>query len=184
MIRTLRVGLGVLVLLLGGCAEKNDDAGEQAPASGFNAGLTAVVHPSEAAGGTLHLATANDVDSWDPTRSYINAVYNLQRLYVRTLLTPAAAPGTTELVPDLAAGPPDVSGDGLTYTFRLRDGNADQPTTGFVQYAAMSTKMAPFDNVHCRRAVQYAVDKSAVQTARGAGQIAGGMLPPGIPGYD
>ncbi|MEU7866917.1 ABC transporter substrate-binding protein [Dactylosporangium sp. NPDC049140] len=62
--------------------------------------------------------------------------------------------------------------------------NADQPTTGFVQYAAMSTKVAPFDNVHCRRAVQYAVDKSAVQTARGAGQIAGGMLPPGIPGYD
>jgi peptide/nickel transport system substrate-binding protein len=42
--------------------------------------------------------------------------------------------------------------------------------------------------VHCRRAVHYAVDKGAVQAARGGpdagGEIAGGMLPPGIPGHD
>jgi peptide/nickel transport system substrate-binding protein len=62
--------------------------------------------------------------------------------------------------------------------------NADEPTNGFVQYAAMSTHVAPFDDVHCRRAVQYAVDKTAVRTARGGGEIAGGMLPPGIAGYD
>jgi peptide/nickel transport system substrate-binding protein len=46
----------------------------------------------------------------------------------------------------------------------------------------------PYDNEHSRRAVQYAVDKGAVQTARGGsesgGEIAGGMLPPGIAGYD
>nr|BFE56829.1 ABC transporter substrate-binding protein [Dactylosporangium thailandense] len=367
----MRVGLCALVLLLGGCAGRNNDTGEGAAAEGFDAGLTAVVNPSGTPGGTLRLASANDVDSWDPTRSYINAVYNLQRLYVRTLLTPAAEPGTTALVPDLAADQPDVSSDGLTYSFRLRDGvkfedgtpirardvkygierlfaqdvlsggptylidqldqgqhyagpyqqgddlrsvttpddrtivfhlaepfadfpyllamgvaapvpqakdtgerygdrpvasgpyrfdsidpgrkvvwvrngawdaatdpvrkalpdrieltigtdpaeidrqlfdgdldadagqggvqsanqakvlldaglkaHADRPTTGFVQYAALSTKVAPFGDVHCRRAVQYAVDKAAVQTARGGGQIAGGMLPPGIPGYD
>ncbi|WP_433204487.1 ABC transporter substrate-binding protein [Dactylosporangium sp. CS-047395] len=360
-----------LVLVLGACAGKNDDTGEGTAASGFNAGLTAVVNPSDTPGGTLELASANDVDSWDPTRSYINAVYNLQRLYVRTLLTPKAEPGTTALVPDLAEDQPTISSDGLTYTFKLRDGikfeggaairaqdvkygierlfaqdvlsggptylidqldqgqhyagpyqkgedlrsittpddrtivfklaepfadfpyllamgvaapvpqdrdtgerygdrpvasgpykfetidagkkvvwvrndawdastdpvrkalpdriemtigtepteidqqlfdgtldadagqggvqsasqakvlldptlkaHSDQPTTGFVQYAAMSTKVAPFDDVHCRRAVQYAVDKGAVQTARGGGQIAGGMLPPGIAGYD
>ncbi|WP_433044951.1 ABC transporter substrate-binding protein [Dactylosporangium sp. CS-033363] len=360
-----------LVLVAGGCAGKSDDTGEGTAAQGFNAGLTAVVNPSGTAGGTLELASANDVDSWDPTRSYINAVYNLQRLYVRTLLTPTAEPGTTALVPDLAKEQPTISSDGLTYTFKLRDGltfeggaairaqdvkygierlfaqdvlsggptylidqldqgqnyagpyqkgedlksittpddktivfhlaepfadfpyllamgvaapvpqdkdtgerygdkpvasgpykfesidagkkvvwvrndawdaasdpvrkalpdriemtigtdpteidqqlfdgtldadagqggvqsasqakvlldptlkaHSDEPTTGFVQYAAMSTKVAPFDDVHCRRAVQYAVDKGAVQTARGGGQIAGGMLPPGIPGYD
>ncbi|MFI5910426.1 ABC transporter substrate-binding protein [Dactylosporangium sp. NPDC051541] len=361
----------VAMLLAGGCAGKDNDTGEGTAAAGFDAGLTKVVHPSATPGGTLKLASANDVDSWDPARSYINAVYNLQRLYVRTLLTPAAAPGTTALVPDLAEDQPAVSADGLQYTFRLRnnvkfedgtpiraqdvkygierlfaqdvlsggptylidqldqgqqyagpysgpadlrsvttpddrtivfhlaepfadfpyllamgvaapvpqakdtgerygdrpvasgpyrfasidagkkvvwvrneawdpasdpvrkalpdrveltigtdpteidqqlfDGtidadagqggvqsasqakvlldptlkaNADEPTTGFVQYAALSTQVAPFDDIHCRRAVQYAVDKSAVQTARGGGQIAGGMLPPGVPGYD
>lgn len=65
---------------------------------------------------------------------------------------------------------------------------ADEPTTGFVQYAAMSTAVPPFNDVHCRRAVQYAVDKTTVQTARGGpdagGDIAGAMLPPGIPGRD
>ncbi|MGI5242727.1 ABC transporter substrate-binding protein [Dactylosporangium sp. CA-139066] len=366
-----------LVVVLGGCAGRDNTRGEGGGAEGFNAGLTGVVNPSDVAGGTLKLASANDVDSWDPTRSYINAVYNLQRLYVRTLLTPAAAPGGDGLAlqPDLAEAMPGVSADGLTYSFRLKEGlrfedgsairaqdvkygierlfaqdtlsggptylidqldqgqhypgpyasadglksvttpddrtivfhlaepfadfpyllamgvaapvpqkldtgerygdkpvasgpykfesidpgkkvvwvrndawargsddvrralpdrieltigaepteidqqlfdgaldadagqggvqtasqakvlldpalkkNADAPTTGFVQYAALSTAVAPFDDVHCRRAVQYAIDKAAVQTARGGadagGQIAGGMLPPGIPGYD
>ncbi|MFB9410162.1 ABC transporter substrate-binding protein [Dactylosporangium matsuzakiense] len=361
----------VAMLLAGGCAGKDSGTGEETAAGGYDAGLTRVVNPSATSGGTLRLASANDADSWDPTRSYINAVYNLQRLYVRTLLTPAAAPGTTALVPDLAEDQPAVSADGLTYTFRLRDdikfedgspirakdvkygierlfaqdvlsggptylidqldqgqeyagpyrdgadlrsvttpddrtvafhlaepfadfpyllamgvaapvpqakdtgerygdmpvasgpyrfesieagkkvvwvrndawdpatdpvrkalpdrieltigtepneidrqlfdgtidadagqggvqpasqakirldptlkANADEPTTGFVQYAALSTRVAPFDDIHCRRAVQYAVGKHAVQLARGGGQIAGGMLPPGIPGYD
>ncbi|WP_432972694.1 ABC transporter substrate-binding protein [Dactylosporangium sp. CA-233914] len=360
-----------IVLVLGGCGGQHDSGEEGSAVAGFDAGITGIVNPSDTPGGTLRLASANDVDSWDPARSYINAVYNLQRLYVRTLLTPAAEPGTVALVPDLAKGQPEVSADGLTYTFRLRDGvrfedgspiraqdvkygierlfdqdtlsggptylidqldqgqhypgpysatgdlksvttpddrtivfhlaepfadfpyllamgvaapvpqaadtgerygdkpvssgpyrfesidagrkvvwvrnaawdpatdpvrkalperieltigtepteidqqlldgtldadagqggvqpptqakilldpalkaRTDRPTNGFVQYAAMSTRVAPFDNVHCRRAVQYAVDKSAVQTARGGGQIAGGMLPPGIPGYD
>ncbi|GAA2343322.1 ABC transporter substrate-binding protein [Dactylosporangium salmoneum] len=366
-----------LALVLGGCAGKDNNGGEGSAAGGFDAGLSEVVNPSDVAGGTLRLASANDVDSWDPTRSYINAVYNLQRLYARTLLTPAAAPGADGLVlqPDLAEALPDVSSDGLTYTFHLRDGvrfedgsairaqdvkygierlfaqdtlsggptylidqldqgqhypgpyaskdglrsvsalddrtivfrlaepfadfpyllamgvaapvpqrldtgerygdkpvssgpyrfdsidsgkkvawvrndawdrgtdqvrralpdriemtigtdpgeidqqlldgtldmdagqggvqsgvqakvllnpglkaHADEPTTGFVQYAALSTRVAPFDDAHCRRAVQYAVDKGAVQAARGGavagGQIAGGMLPPGIAGYD
>ncbi|GAA2596577.1 ABC transporter substrate-binding protein [Dactylosporangium fulvum] len=367
----------VVTLALGGCAAKDNTGGEGKAAAGFNAGLTGVVNPSDRTGGTLRLATAHDADSWDPARSYINAVYNLQRLYTRTLLTPDTKPGaeSLQLVPDLAGALPEVSADGLIYTFRLRDGlrfedgtairardvkygierlfaqdelsggptylidqldqgqeypgpyrsseglrsvttpddrtivfrlaepfadfpyllamgvaapvpqaadtgarygdrpvssgpyrfetldpgkkvvfvrnerwdratdpvrkalpdrieltigtapaeidaqlldgtldadagqggvqaatqpkvlldpalkaNADAPTTGFVQYAALVSTVAPFDNVHCRRAVQYAVDKGAVQTARGGpdagGEIAGGMLPPGVPGHD
>ncbi len=51
--------------------------------------------------------------------------------------------------------------------------NADEPTTGFIRYFAISTKVPPFDNIHCRLAVQYAADKTALQTARG-GADAGG----------
>ena len=66
--------------------------------------------------------------------------------------------------------------------------NADAPTTGFIRYFALNTKVAPFDNIHCRKAVQYATDKIAMQTARGGpdagGDIATNMLPPNIAGHD
>jgi peptide/nickel transport system substrate-binding protein len=66
--------------------------------------------------------------------------------------------------------------------------NADEPTTGFIRNLAISTKVAPFDNVNCRIAVQYAVDKVAVQTVRGGpdagGAIGTSMLPPNIDGFD
>ncbi|MEV4516409.1 ABC transporter substrate-binding protein [Dactylosporangium sp. NPDC049525] len=66
--------------------------------------------------------------------------------------------------------------------------NADAPTTGFIRYFAINTKIAPFDNIHCRKAVQYATDKIAMQTARGGpdagGDIATNMLPPNIAGHD
>ena len=66
--------------------------------------------------------------------------------------------------------------------------NADTPNTGFIRYVAISTVVPPFDNVHCRKAVQYAADKVALQTARGGadagGDIATNMLPPTIAGHD
>jgi peptide/nickel transport system substrate-binding protein len=66
--------------------------------------------------------------------------------------------------------------------------NADTPNTGFIRYFSISTKVPPFDNVHCRKAVQYATDKVTMQTARGGadagGDIAFNMLPPNIAGHD
>ena len=66
--------------------------------------------------------------------------------------------------------------------------NADTPNTGFIRYFAINTKVPPFDNVHCRKAVQYATDKTTMQTARGGaeagGDIAINMLPPNIAGFD
>jgi len=66
--------------------------------------------------------------------------------------------------------------------------NADTPNTGFIRYFAVNTKVPPFDNVHCRKAVQYATDKTTMQTARGGaeagGDIAFNMLPPNIAGHD
>jgi peptide/nickel transport system substrate-binding protein len=66
--------------------------------------------------------------------------------------------------------------------------NADTPNTGFIRYFAINTKVAPFDNIHCRKAVEYATDKTTMQTARGGadagGDIAVNMLPPNIAGHD
>ncbi|MCU1354523.1 MAG: transporter substrate-binding protein [Acidimicrobiales bacterium] len=65
--------------------------------------------------------------------------------------------------------------------------NADNPSTGFTRYISIQEKVAPFDNIHCRKAVQYAADKVALQFSRG-GPVAGGdfasqMLPPNLPAY-
>ncbi|RJL36019.1 ABC transporter substrate-binding protein [Bailinhaonella thermotolerans] len=65
--------------------------------------------------------------------------------------------------------------------------NADSTFTGRLWYFTLNEKIAPFDNIECRKAVQYATDKVALQTAFG-GPIAGGdvattMLPPSVAGY-
>ncbi|MCU1601249.1 MAG: transporter substrate-binding protein [Frankiales bacterium] len=65
--------------------------------------------------------------------------------------------------------------------------NADNPSTGFTRYISIQQTVAPLDNVHCRRAVQYAADKVALQFSRG-GPIAGGdvatqLTPPNLSSY-
>ncbi len=65
--------------------------------------------------------------------------------------------------------------------------NADAATTGFEWLVGITPKVKPLDNVHCRRAVQYAADKLSMQNAFG-GPLAGGdiattVLPTTIDGY-
>jgi peptide/nickel transport system substrate-binding protein len=65
--------------------------------------------------------------------------------------------------------------------------NADNPIQGFTRYMAIDQKVAPFTNIHCRMAVEYATDKVAAQTGFG-GPVAGGdiattLLPPTVDGY-
>jgi peptide/nickel transport system substrate-binding protein len=65
--------------------------------------------------------------------------------------------------------------------------NTDDAPNGFIRYVSMQTKVAPFDNIHCRKAVEYAAVEKDLQTARGgsvAGKIATNMLPPNILGSD
>ncbi|WP_416071497.1 ABC transporter substrate-binding protein [Streptomyces sp. ME02-8801-2C] len=64
--------------------------------------------------------------------------------------------------------------------------STDNTYGGRLVYMAINTKLKPFDNVDCRKAVQYAIDKVSVQTAEGGpirGDIATTVLPPDIPGY-
>ncbi|HUQ00556.1 MAG TPA: ABC transporter substrate-binding protein [Aeromicrobium sp.] len=64
---------------------------------------------------------------------------------------------------------------------------ADNPDTGFTRYISIQEKVPPFDNIHCRKAVQYAADKVALQFARGGpvagGDFAGNMMPPTLHAY-
>ncbi|GAB3664025.1 ABC transporter substrate-binding protein [Actinocorallia lasiicapitis] len=65
--------------------------------------------------------------------------------------------------------------------------NSDVATGGTLTYMAIDTTVAPFTNTACRKAVQFAVDKTSVQTGLG-GPLAGGslastILPPTVAGY-
>ena len=87
-----------------------------------DAGVTGVRAPSERTGETLRVVSA-EIDSLDPQRSYLPGVWNLMRLYTRTLVTYSSKPGrTAELVPDLATDLGAASEDGLSWTFTLREG--------------------------------------------------------------
>jgi peptide/nickel transport system substrate-binding protein len=65
--------------------------------------------------------------------------------------------------------------------------DADNPINGFARFVYISTKVAPLNNLHCREAVEYAADKTTMQTAWGGpiagGQIASTIMPPNIVGY-
>ncbi|MCZ2839676.1 ABC transporter substrate-binding protein [Modestobacter sp. VKM Ac-2985] len=126
--RTLRgagrsVALVVLVALLAGCGSDNSGvAGVPTLESEPDSGVDGVRAPSEEAGGTLRLVTG-EIDSLDPQRSYMPSVWNLMRLYTRTLVTYSAEPGSTdELVPDLATDLGTSTDGGRTWTYTLREG--------------------------------------------------------------
>jgi peptide/nickel transport system substrate-binding protein len=86
----------------------------------------------------------------------------------------------------------DLSGAGVqTAAVRHRilsnatdQANSDDPMNGFTRFAYLNLKVIP--NVHCREAIEYAADKTAMQQAWGGpvgGQIASTVMPPNILGY-
>jgi peptide/nickel transport system substrate-binding protein len=96
---------------------------------------------------------------------------------------------------DLLAGniTGDIAGAGVAATTQAdilndpeKKKNADDALSGALAYMAINTKVKPLDNINCRIAVQYAVDKVSVQNSLGGplrGDIASTVLPPNVVGY-
>ncbi|MFI8242072.1 ABC transporter substrate-binding protein [Streptomyces sp. NPDC085866] len=62
----------------------------------------------------------------------------------------------------------------------------DNSYAGATGYMALNQHVAPFDNAHCRKAVQWALDKQSVIDAMGGapkGDVATTLLPPSVNGY-
>ncbi|WP_405619430.1 ABC transporter substrate-binding protein [Streptomyces sp. NBC_00076] len=99
-----------------------DDKGEKG--AGYNAALNKVVNASAKKGGTLKFVGKQDFDNLDPQRTYYGMTWDFMRFFTRTLVTYDTKPGaaSNKLVGDLATGPGEVSADGKTYTYKLRDG--------------------------------------------------------------
>jgi len=76
---------------------------------------------------------------------------------------------------------PSVLGD------PAKKAQTDNPLIARLWYVSINPQVKPFDNVECRRAVEYAADRTGYQQAYGGefsgGQIATTLLPPQIPGY-
>jgi peptide/nickel transport system substrate-binding protein len=82
-------------------------------------------------GGTLRLGMTNPA-YWgmDPLREWNAATWELFRCcLLRTMMSYDVAGDASDIrpIPDLAAAPPDISTDGLTWTFHLREGIAYAP---------------------------------------------------------
>ncbi|MFR9674490.1 ABC transporter substrate-binding protein [Streptomyces sp. TR06-5] len=105
-----------------GGANTSDGSGG-GDAAGFNAGVGKVAQASDTKGGTLKFIGTQDADSWDPTVGYYGFAWNFMRFYTRQLISYAPEPGEKglELKPDLAEDVAEVSDDGKTYTYHLKD---------------------------------------------------------------
>ncbi|QUQ62783.1 ABC transporter substrate-binding protein [Kutzneria sp. CA-103260] len=98
--------------------------GQGSGADGFNAAVGKVFNPSDAKGGTIRMANSGDWDSLDPADSYYSYEWDFARLFGRSLLTFAAAPGQggAKLTPDLATGLGTPSDGDKTWTYHIRTG--------------------------------------------------------------
>lgn len=117
-------GVGLMSLAAGcsGDGDGSDEGTSQPPADDSDDDADDATTPTPASGaqtgGTLRLAITQDVDTVHPHKapgSGIDLVENMCNSLYR-----ATADG--DFVPDLAASPPEISDDGLTYTVPIREG--------------------------------------------------------------
>jgi peptide/nickel transport system substrate-binding protein len=122
------IALGtVAALVISACSSSGSSSSGSSSSSpsgtaGYNAGLTGVVNPSDAKGGTLTLALSAAPDSFDPGNTYYAWVLDLNNLWDMPLFMYKACPGTcgAQLLPDLATDMGTVSDKGLTWTFHIQ----------------------------------------------------------------
>ena len=58
---------------------------------------------------------------------------------------------------------------------RRSKASSDNPISGFLWFAYLNTVVKPLNNLHCREAIEYAANKTNLQTAYG-GPVAGGAI--------
>ena len=119
--RTLKWIAAVAVLGIVAAACGGDDGGGSTTGATGGTGATG----TELSGGTLHMAQVADVDAaFDPQKSYYSVTWSYYRVLLRRMMGYPGLPGAEGTVPepDLAAAAPDVSEDGLTWTFTLQSG--------------------------------------------------------------
>ena len=111
-------------LVMSACSSSGSGSGSATSSAGsaaFNAGVTSVVNPSSAKGGTLVMDSSSPPDSLDPGNTYYAWVLNLDHLWAMPMFTFKACPGTcAQITPGLATDMGQVSKDGLTWTFHIK----------------------------------------------------------------
>ena len=84
--------------------------------------------------------------SWDPTTTWAQAPFEVFRCcLLRTLMSyngRSVADGGAELQPDLADGHPEISADGLTWTFHIKEGLKYAPPMQDVPITSLLTSCA------------------------------------------
>ena len=123
MRRYLSVLALVAVLGLVAAACGGDDEGGTGATGATATGATGELQP----GGTVELAMLGDVSAaFDPQKEYYSVTWAWYRCcLLRTLLSyngRTTAEGGADLQPDIASALPEISSDGLTYTFTLKSG--------------------------------------------------------------
>lgn len=119
--RPLR-GPGIIGVMLVALVVACGPAGSPNPSGSAGASSGASANPSQGTadqGGTLSIGFESDIQYFDPALGYDFVSWPAERAMFETLITYDS--GTT-LVPALAAEMPEISADGLTYTFTLRSG--------------------------------------------------------------
>jgi peptide/nickel transport system substrate-binding protein len=108
----------VLATAAFGAAACGDDDKDKAPSSGSSG--TPATKETQKAGGTLKVQTSSDTDFLDPGHTY----YTLGFAVEYAISTPLYyfKPGSTESVPFLADGEPEISSDSKTITVKIKKG--------------------------------------------------------------
>lgn len=120
----------------------------------------------------------------DPLRKQLPEKITLKLKVAQSTIDKDLKSGATNL--DLSGKGVDAQTQAQLLTNSKDKENTDNALGQRLSYTAINTQVKPFDNVECRKAVEYAIDKKAVQTALGGpirGDIASTVLPTDIDGY-
>jgi peptide/nickel transport system substrate-binding protein len=153
MMRRRRIGVtatcAVTAIALAACSSSSSSSSSSSTTTpsgpAYNTGISSVVNPSTAKGGTITYDDSSTFDSTDPGNTYYAHVWNFSRLYATPLMTYTSTPGSggNQLVPGLATAPGVVSDNGLTWTYTIKPNvkfeDGTTVTSADVKYAVERT---------------------------------------------